>query len=136
MSREWSAFLWIFQKIALSTSLRKAWKGREIQELLNNNKHHSRKRNPPPFFHSNTILVLGHVQLHSAGKTYVLGVTVESTWLLFLNILSLNFFPTPNKSLRFRRFRRSYVNFHVVVRTNPCHGCTALPFLLDVRCSK
>ena len=62
------------------------------------------------------------------------GVTVELTWLLFLNILPFNFFPTSNKSLRFRRFRRSYVNCYIVVPTSHCHGCTALPFLLDERC--
>ena len=109
----------------------------DTQELLNNNKCHSRKREPSPFFHSDTNLVLGgHVLVHSAGKTYVLSVTVELTWLLFLNTLSFNFFPTPNKYLRFRRFRRSYVNCHVVIPTNYCHGYTALSFLLDVRCSK
>ena len=36
-------------------------------------------------------------------------------WLLFLNILSFNFVPTPNKSLRLTRFRRSYVNRPAVV---------------------
>ena len=65
-----------FKKIALSTSFRKARKGRN-QELLNNNKHHPRKRGLPPFFHSDTNLVLGQFLVHSAGKTYVLGVTVE-----------------------------------------------------------
>ena len=80
-----------FKKIALSTSFRKARKGRN-QELLNNNKHHPRKRRLPPFFHSDTNLVLGQFLVHSAGKTYVLGVTVELTWLLFLNILSFIFF--------------------------------------------
>ena len=45
----------------------------ETQELLNNNKHHLRKREPPPFFHSDINLAFGHVLVHSAGKTYVLG---------------------------------------------------------------
>ena len=108
----------------------------ETQELLNNIKHYSRKWELPPFFHSDTNLVLGHVLVHSAKKTYFLGVTVELTWLLYLNILSFNFFPMSNKSLRFRRFRRSYVNCHIVDPTNHCYGCIALPFLLDVFCSK
>ena len=38
-------------------------------------------------------------------------------WLLFLNILSLNFVQTPNKCLRFRGFSRSYINHFVVVPT-------------------
>ena len=38
--------------------------------------------------------VLAHVLIH-----YVLVVTVELIWLLFLNILSFNFVPAPNKSL-------------------------------------
>ena len=105
-------------------------------ELLNNNKDNSRKRGPPPFFHSDTNLVLTHVLVHSVDKTHVLVVTVVLIWLLFLNIFSFNFFPTSNKSLRLRRFRRSYVNCHVVVPTNHCQSSTSLLFLLDVRCSK
>ena len=50
------------------------------------------------------------------------------------NILSSNFAPTPNKPLRFTRFRRSYVNRTVVVLTNHCQSYPA--FLLDVRFSK
>ena len=42
-------------------------------------------------------------------------VTVELTCLLFLNILPFNFVPTPNKSLRFTRFRKSYVYRPAVV---------------------
>ena len=53
-------------------------------------------------------------------------------WLLFLNIFFQSFVPTPNKSLRFARFRRSYVNRTTVVLTNHCQSYTA--FLLDVRC--
>ena len=51
----------------------------ETQELLNNNKDHSRKREPPAFFHSDTNVVLGHVLVHSVGKSHVLSVTVELT---------------------------------------------------------
>ena len=61
-------------------------------------------------------------------------VTTELIWLLFLNILFFNFVPTPYKSLRFTRFRRSYVNHTAIVLTNHCQSYTA--FLLDVRCSK
>ena len=104
----------------------------ETQELLNNNKDHSRKREPPAFFHSDTNVVLGHVLVHSVGKSHVLSVTVELTWLLFLNVLSFDLFRTPNKSLRFRIFRRIYVNCHAVVPTNHYQSCTALLFLLDV----
>ena len=69
----------------------------------------------PPFFHSDTNPVFGHVPFHSVDKTHVLVVTVELIWLLFLNILSFNFAPTPNKSLRLTPFRRSYVNNHTTV---------------------
>ena len=71
-------------------------------------------RGPPPFSHSDTNPVLGHVLVHSVDKTHVLVVTVELIWL-FLNMLSFNFVPTLNKSLRFMRFRRSYVNLPAVV---------------------
>ena len=59
---------------------------------------------------------------------------MELIWLLFLNIFFFNFVPTPNKSLRFTGFRRSYVNCTAVTLTNHCQSYTA--FLLDVRCSK
>ena len=60
--------------------------------------HPEEKRVPPSFFHSYTNPVLGHVMTHST-KTHVLVVTMELIWLLLLNILSLNFVPTPNKFL-------------------------------------
>ena len=53
---------------------------------------------------------------------------------MFLNISFFNFVPTPNKSFRFTRFRRSYVNRNAVVPTNHSQSYTA--FLLDVRCSR
>ena len=37
-------------------------------------------------------------------------VTGELIWLLFLNIISFNYVQTTNKSLRFRKFRRSYTH--------------------------
>ena len=95
--------------------------------------YHSNKRGPPPFFHSDTNPVIGHVLVYSVGKTHILVVTVELIWW-FLNILFFNFVPTPNKSLRFTRFRRNYVNRTAVVLTNHCQSYTS--FLFDVRCSK
>ena len=68
-------------------------------------------------FHSHTKPVFGQVLVHSVDKTHVLVVTVALIWLLFLNILSFNFVQMPNKSLRFRRFSRSYVNHPVVAST-------------------
>ena len=67
-------------------------------------------------------------------KSHFLVVTVELIWLFLLNILSLNFLQKPNKSLRLRKFRRSYVHRSVVVQTNHCQISTA--FLLDGRCAK
>ena len=76
---------------------------------LKNNIYYSDKRVPPPFFHSDTNPVLGHILVHSVDKTHVMVVTVELIQLV-LNILSFNFVPTPNKSLRFTRLRKSSVN--------------------------
>ena len=101
---------------------------------LKNNIYHWSKRGLPPFFHSNTNPVLGHILGHSIDGTHVLVVIVESIWSLFLNMLSFNFVTTPNKSLRFTNFRRTYVNRPVVVLTNHCQSYPT--FLLDVRCSK
>ena len=80
-----------------------------------NNIYHSNKRRPPPFFYSYTNPALSHVLVHSVDKTHVMVVTMELIWLLFLNILSFNYAPTPNISLRFTRFRKSYVNLPAVV---------------------
>ena len=86
--------------------------------------YHLNKQRPPPFFHPDTNPLIGHALVHSVDKTHVLVVTVELTWLLFLNILSFKFVPTPRKSLRFTRFRRSYVNHPAVVLTNHCQSYT------------
>ena len=77
------------------------------------------------------IQIGGHVLVHSVDKTHVLVATVELVGLLFLNTFLLNFVPTPNKSLRFIGFRRSYVNRTVVVLTSHYQSYTA--FLLDVQ---
>ena len=79
------------------------------------NIYHYNKWGPAPLFHSDTNPVLGHVLVHSVDKTRFLVVTLELIWLLLLNILSLSLVTTPNKSLRFKRFRRSYVNRPPVV---------------------
>ena len=70
------------------------------------------------FFDWDTNPVLGHVLVHFVGKTHVLVVTVELTWLLFWNILSFNFVPKLSKTLTFTRFRKIYVNRPTVVLIN------------------
>ena len=105
----------------------------QYTRTLNNNIYHSNKREPPPFFFI-LIPILGHVLVHFVDKTHVLLVKVELLWLLFLSRFFFNFVPTPNKSLRFTRFKRSYVNRTAVVLTNQRQSYTA--FLLDVHCSK
>ena len=63
--------------------------------------------------------------VHFVEKSHVPVVTVKLIWLLFFDILFFNFNQTPNKSLRFRKFRRSYAHLSVVVQTNHCQICTA-----------
>ena len=93
--------------------------------ILKINIDHSSKREPPLFFHSDTSPVLGNGLVHFVDKTHLLAVTAELIWLFFLDILSFKFFQKPSKSLRFRRFRRSYVNRPVDDSTNHCHSFTA-----------
>ena len=101
--------------------------------IMKNNIDHSRKGGrAPPFIHLYTSPVPDRVLVHSVDKTHLLLVTVEFIWLLFLNILSFNFVQTPNKSLRFRRFR-SYVNHSIVI---PTTVKIALLIMLYVRCLK
>ena len=101
MARGWSAFLWIFQNITTT------------------------KQGPPPFFHLDNNLVLGNVLVYPVEKNQVLVVTGELIWFLFLNILFFNFVQTPNKSLRFEKFRRSNVQRSAIAQTNHCQSCTA-----------
>ena len=109
----------------------------QYPHTLKNNIYLSNNQGPPPFFHLDTNLVLDQVLVYSIDKTYVLVVTVELTWLLFLNIVCFNFVPTPNKSLRFTRFQKSYVYRPAVVLIKGtllfCLMCTAqsgnFPFL-------
>ena len=128
----------------LTVCLQKARRGRESSPLFlliryntqppwiiasiiqtNGNHHHFFIRIP----------ILGHALVHSVDKINALVLTVELVWLLFLNMFFFfNFVPTPNKSLRFTRFRRSYENCTAVVLTNHCQNYTT--FLINVRCSK
>ena len=101
---------------------------------MKDNIYNSNKWGPQLFLHLDTNPVIGHALVHSVDKTHLLDVTVDLIWFFFLNILSFNFTATLRKSLRFTRFRRSYVNHPAVVLTNHCQSYTA--FLLDVRCSK
>ena len=102
----------------------------QYSAALNNSIYHSNKREPPPFFHSDT-----NTWPRSGPFCWQnpCSVAVELIWLLLL-IFFFNFVPTSNKSLKFTRFRRSYVNRTAVVLTNHCQSFTA--FLLDVGCSK
>ena len=101
----------------------------QYPHTLENNIYLSNNPGPPPFFHLDTNPVLDQVLVHSINKIHVLVVTVELTWLLFLNMLSFNFVPTPNKSLRFTRYRKSYVYRPTVVLIRgtllSCLMCTA-----------
>ena len=80
------------------------------------------------------ILILGHILDGFVDKTHALVVTIELIWLLFLNIFSFNFVSAPNKSLRFTRFTRSYLNRLAVILTNHCQSFTSI--LLDLHCLK
>ena len=101
---------------------------------LKNNIYQSNKLEPLLFSHSDTNPVLDYVLVHSVDKTQVLVVTVGLIWLLFVNILFFHFVLTPNKPLRFTRFRKSSVNSSAVVLTIHCQSYTT--FLLDVHCLK
>ena len=107
IARGSSVFLWILQKNCLDNISSKHWKKQRLSfvntiqypHTLKNNIYHSNKQGPSQFFHSDTNLVLDHLLVHSIDKTHVLAVNVKLIWLLFLNILSINFVSTSNKSL-------------------------------------
>ena len=103
----------------------------QYPRTLRNNIYHSEKQGTPSFFHPDTNPVIAHALVHFVDKTHILVVTVEVIWLLFLNSLSFNFVLT---TLRFTRFRRSYVNHHTVVLTSYRQSYT--PFLVNVCYSK
>ena len=106
----------------------------QYPRTLKSNINHSNNCRPPTFFHPDINNVTRHTPVHSVEKTHVLVVTVELIGLLCLNMLSFNFAPPTRKSLRYTRFRKSYVNHPVVVLTNHYKRYTVL--LLDVRCPK
>ena len=66
------------------------------------------------------------------------GCNCGINFVVILKYSFSNFVQMPNKYLRFRRFRRSYVNHSVVAPTNCCQIFTSFFFffLLDVWCSK
>ena len=97
---------------------------------LKRNIYQSNKQWTPSFFHLHTNLVLGHVLIHSVDKSHVLVVTVELIWVFIFNIISFIFVLTPNKFLRYKRSRKSYVKRPDVVLT---YRTSYTAFLLDVR---
>ena len=103
----------------------------QYPRTLNNNIYHSNKREPPPFFHSDTNNWprSGPVCWQSPCS----GCSSRAELVVALEYFFFNYVPTPNKTLRFTRFR-SYINRTAVVLTNHCQSYTA--FLFDVCCSK
>ena len=104
-------------------------------DILKNNINYSGKRGPPPFFIRIPVLYLETFWSILSKITHVLVVTEELIWLLFLNILSFNYVQTTNKSLRFRKFRRSYT-YTSLLSFKPTTMKCRLLFLLDVHCWK
>ena len=125
MTWGWFAFFWIstifFKSLEGRVSSPSSFFDMIHSPILQNNTDHSSKLDPLPFFHSDTNHVLDHVLVSSVDKSHVLFITVELIWFLFLNILS----SLPNKSLRFKRFRRSYANYSGILATNHYQSCTA-----------
>ena len=101
--------------------------------ILKNNIDHLSKRGPPLFFLQDTNLVTENVLVHSIEKKHVLVVTGELIWLLFCNILFFNYVQTMNKSLRFRKFRRSYT-YNSLFSFKPTTVKCGLLFWLDAHC--
>ena len=108
-------FLHGLRVICVPLNISEKWNWQHFSEKLEETEIVAFVWRRPPFLHSDTNLVLGHVLVYFADKTHVLVVTVDLIWLFFLNIHSFNFVPTPNKSLKFTRLRRSYVNRPAVV---------------------
>ena len=104
----------------------------QYPRTLNNNTYHSNKQEPPSFFHSdtNTWPQSGPFRW----KHPWFGCNSRTDLDVVLEYIFFNLVPTSNRSLRFTRFRRSYVSCTDVVLTNHCQSYTV--FLLDVRCSK
>ena len=119
----------------------KSWKGRDsspLSLLIRYNTHAPWKTTSTIQTNGNhhhffiRISILGHVLVYSVDKTHDLVVTVELIGLLFFNIFSFNFAPTPNKSLKFTRFRRSYINHSAFVLNNHCQSYTAFCLICTV----
>ena len=104
----------------------------QYPRTLNDNIYHSSKWEPPPFFHLDTNNWPRSGPL--CWQNSCSGCNSGTDLVAGLEYIFFNFVPTPNKSLGFSRFRRSYVNCSAVVLTNHCLGYAA--FLLDVRCLK
>ena len=102
----------------------------QYSATLNSSIYHSNKREPPPFFHSDTNTRSRSSpfcwQNQCSGFNSGTGLVVVLEHVFFFN-----FVPTPNKSLRFTRFRRSYENCTTVVLTNHCQNYTT--FLINVQ---
>ena len=71
----------------------------KIPHTLKNNIYHRKKRVPPPFLYHISILCLVSIRYILLKKPMFWYGTVKVSWLLLLNILSFNFFPTLNKFL-------------------------------------
>ena len=104
----------------------------QYTRTLNNNIHHSNKREPPPIFllkYQYLATFCGPIcwQNPYSGCNSGTDLIVVLEYIVFFI-----FFPTPNKSLRFTRSRRSYVNRTAVVLTKHCQSY----FFLEVHCSK
>ena len=99
---------------------------------LNNKIYHSHKWEPPPFVHldTNTLSRFGPFRWQNPCSLCNSGTDL----VVVLEYIFFNFVPTPNKSLRFTKLRRSYANHTAVAPTNHCQSYT--DFLLGVRCSK
>ena len=94
----------------------------------NNNIYYSNKRESPPFFHldTNNWPLSGPFCWQNPGS----GCNSGNDLVIVLEyIFFSNFVPRPNKSVRFTRFRRNYVNRTAVVLTEHCQ--ITLFFLLD-----
>ena len=130
-------FLDYFRKITLTTCLQKARRDRFIfinliqyPHTLNSNIYHWNKQEPPPFFHSGT-----NTWLHSGPFCLQNPCSGCDSGTDLVDVLEYNFVdfvPTLNKSLRFTRFRRSYINLTAIILTNHCQNYTARCTLFKV----
>ena len=95
----------------------------QYPHTLNNNTYHSSKREPSSFFHSdtNTWPQSGPFSWKHPCSGCNSGTDLDVVFeYIFFNLV-----PTSKRSLRFTRFRRSYVSRTDVVLTNHCQSYTA-----------